>query len=153
MTGVNDGKSRPPASFYFLAQVYHEVASVIGWEKAISFGMAVWREKRPPSQRRAEFARESGGGRGVIYVPSEIKEGRGTELVRLAGKEDAELLVERFGGMLLFFPSIEQASKKSRNDAILAASKAGTRKDIIAASFGMTVRNVHRIAGTGSATE
>jgi hypothetical protein len=127
---------------FALAQVYHDVARVIGWDRAIAFGMNVWREKRPPSRCHIN-------GRGFIYIPSELggrRGGGGSELIRLAGERDAALLVKEFPTHELEFPNIVSASIGRRNRAIVQHLSDGLRTAVVACAFGITERQVRNIA-------
>jgi hypothetical protein len=124
---------------YAMAPVYHDVAKVIGWESAIAFGLAVWREKRSPSRMR-------GGGPGYIYIPTKLTARCGLTLVRLAGLHAAELLVNEFPGSALWFPHIVSASIGRRNRAIVKqVVEEGLRQEVVAAGFGLTTRQIRRI--------
>ena len=131
---------------FALPKVYHEVARVIGWDRAIAFGMNVWREKRPPSRCQDH-------GRGVIYIPHELG-GRigngGAELVRLAGESNAALLVGAFCGLFLEFPNIVSTSIGRRNRAITQYIADGLRPAVVACAFGITERHVRRVASRES---
>lgn len=131
---------------FALPKVYHDVARVIGWDRAIAFGMNVWREKRPPSRREDH-------GRGVIYIPHELG-GRigngGAELIRLAGESDAALLVSAFCGLFLEFPNIVSTSIGRRNRAIGQHLSDGLRPAVVACAFGITERQVRNIASKES---
>jgi hypothetical protein len=130
---------------HFLAGSYHMVAEVIGWDRAIEFGMKVWREKRPPSKTKTDPVR--GGGRGVIYIPRRMrtKDGKPSEIVSFAGDEIASLLVKTLPGEFLYFPCIIAANKKRRNEAIAEQLSDGFSVHSIAFAFDMTERNVRRI--------
>ena len=127
---------------FALPKVYHEVAAVIGWDRAIAFGMSVWTEKRPPS-RCQDY------GRGVIYIPHELRGlvgHYGAELIRLAGERDAALLVGAFCGLFLEFPNIVSASIGRRNRAIAQHMADGLRPAVVACAFGITERQARNIA-------
>lgn len=124
---------------FALAQVYHDVARVIGWDRAIAFGMSVWTEKRPPS-RGQDY------GRGVIYIPTKLNHWCGLELIRLAGERDAALLVKEFPTHELEFPNIVSASIGRRNRAIVQHLSDGLRTAVVACAFGITERQVRNIA-------
>jgi hypothetical protein len=126
---------------FALTKTYHEVAEVIGWDAAIDFGMAVWEEKRPPS--RLEH-----GGCGSIYIPAKLDERCGRDLVRLAGYENAILLVEAFCGMTLEFLNIVPASIGRRNRAIIEQFEQCRNTRLVACGFGLTDRHVRRIVST-----
>lgn len=131
---------------FALPKVYHDVAAVIGWNRAIAFGMSVFMEKRPPSRREDH-------GRGVIYIPHELG-GRigngGAELIRLAGESDAALLVGAFCGLSLEFPNIVSTSIGRRNRAIVQHISDGLRPAVVACAFGITERQARRIASKES---
>jgi hypothetical protein len=126
---------------FALAQAYHEVAEVIGWDRTIDFGMTVWETMRPPS-RRKKYARDCSG---VIYIPQKISEFSGVELVKLVGREDADRLVARFRGTCLWFPNIEAASISHRNRAIARQVAEGRRAAVVACLFDLNERSVRRI--------
>lgn len=124
-----------------LANAYHEVAAVIGWDAAIDFGLAVWEMKRPPSRRKAGCWDRQG----MIYIPATIKKDSGRELVAMVGLQDALLLAEAFGGTQLEFPNITAASIQRRNKAIAEQVADGWFLNHVAATFGLTGRQVRRI--------
>ena len=127
---------------FALAPVYHDVARVIGWDRAVSFGMAVWHQKRPP-------LRNHKNGHGVVYIPHALggQLGRGgAELIRLAGESDAALLVGAFCGLSLEFPNIVSTSIGRRNRAITQYIADGLRPAVVACAFGITDRQARRIA-------
>jgi hypothetical protein len=133
---------------FALAPVYHDVARVIGWDRAVSFGMAVWHEKRPPS-------RDHANGRGVIYIPHALGAPRrhdGAELIRLAGERDAALLVGAFPGLNLEFPNIVSSSIGRRNRAITQYLTDGLSPAVVACAFGITERHARRIASMESSS-
>lgn len=129
---------------FMLAQAYHQVAEVIGWDAAIAFGMKVWETKRPPSSIRPNAT--AGGGRGVIYIPKTLNVFFGRELVALVGTADALKLATAFGGEHLEFPCIAKASVRRRNSAITAQVASGTPVRTVAAAFGLTEQHIRRIA-------
>lgn len=122
-----------------LARVYHDVARVIGWNAAVSFGMTVWREKRPPS--RSNSARC-----GVIYIPAKLSRIYGIELIRIAGERNAAALVKEFPAHRFEFPNIVSASIGRRNRAIIQHLEDGLSPDVVACAFGITRRHVRRIS-------
>lgn len=124
---------------FALAPIYHVVAEAIGWDAALDFGLAVWQEKRPPS-------RASSGGRGVIYIPRQLDGRLAKDLVRLAGPENAALLIKRFQGASLEFPNIVPASIGRRNRAIIESLREGQRPTVVACAFGLTDRQIRRIS-------
>jgi hypothetical protein len=124
-----------------LANVYHEVAAVIGWDAAVDFGFEVWRTKRPPSRRDGK----SHDRRGAIYIPRTISEKYGRDLVSIAGANNAARLVEAFAGATLFFPDILSASKQRRNEAIAEQVRSGFRVATVAALFEMDERHIRAI--------
>ena len=128
---------------FALAPIYHDVAEVIGWDRAIRFGWRVWWEKRPPSGIHDRA-------RGLIYIPKKLRKRCGSELIRIAGEHDAALLVNAFGGMPLEFPNILPASISRRNRAIVQQIQEGIRPSFVAASFGLSLRQVRRIASMES---
>lgn len=129
---------------FMLAQAYHLVADVIGWDAAIAFGMKVWETKRPPSSIRRNAT--GGGGRGVIYIPKVLNVFFGRELVELVGTEAALKLAASFGGEHLEFPCIAKASIRGRNRAIAEQAANGVRVRTISAQFGLTEQHIRRIA-------
>lgn len=129
---------------FALPETYHRVAEVIGWDAAIAFGMGVWEEKRPPSQAQIF-------GRGMIYIPRALDGRCGKDLVRLAGPENAALLVEEFSGMQLAFSNIKSASIRRRNRAVITQFNQGLKDKIVAYSFGLTDRQIRRIINKGTA--
>jgi len=128
---------------FALAKAYHEVAAVIGWDRAIEFGMKVWERKRPPSQRKSNPVH--GGGRGTIYVPRAIGGRVGSELVAMAGEDVAPLLAAAFGGESLQFPCIVSASIARRNKVIAQQVADGLRVASVAWGFDLTERQVRNI--------
>lgn len=146
---MDDGSAWASSSERFaLAQVYHDVAAVIGWDAAIEFGMAVWEQKRPPS--RAKTNSVHGGGRGVIYIPRSLAQARSSHLVRLAGKDGAARLSAAFGGLYLEFPCVIAASVRRRNRAITEQIEAGARTQAVAGVFDLTPQHVRRIHRQGN---
>lgn len=141
-------ESRPERRL--LASPYHLVAEIIGWDRAIAFGMAVWKEKRPPSRGKSDPTH--GGGRGVIYVPNSLYDGKGQprEIVRLAGAEVAAKLVRTFAGEFLEFPSIIATSIKHRNKAIAQQCADGISDAAVALLFDLTERQIRRIKKVNS---
>lgn len=129
---------------YALPETYQRVAEVIGWDAAIAFGLAVWQEKRPPSQSKIF-------GRGSIYIPRALDGRCGKDLVRLAGPENAALLVKEFHGMQLSFSNMVAASISRRNRAIADQIQQGISTRVVAESFGMTDRQIRRIKQMESA--
>lgn len=127
-----------------LAQSYHMVADVIGWEAAIEFGMRVWETKRPPSKPSGKAVR--GGGRGVIYIPRTINAFFGRDLVDLVGAKDALKLSAAYGGEHLEFPCIAKASIRRRNSAIATQLCSGASAREVATLFDLTEQHVRRIA-------
>lgn len=128
---------------FHLAQAYHQVAEVIGWDRAVDFGMKVWELKRPPSRCKSDPVH--GGGYGHIYIPKALTRFAGGELVRLAGRDAAELLVAAFPGLCLEFPCVVSASIARRNRAIAQQVAEGRRAIDVAWSFDLTERQVRRI--------
>jgi len=128
---------------FLLAKAYREVAEVIGWNRAVDFGMRVWEEKRPPSHAVTDPVH--GGGWGIIYIPTALTDSAGRELVRLAGSEDAGRLVKAFPGISLEFPCIVAASIPRRNKAITEQVADGHRVAVVACCFDITERQVRRI--------
>lgn len=128
---------------FHLAQAYHQAAEVIGWDRAIEFGMKVWEAKRPPSRSKSDPIH--GGGYGCIYIPRALTRFSGGELIRLAGREAAERLVKAFSGMYLEFPCIVSASIARRNKAISQQVAEGRRIADVAWAFDLTDRQIRRI--------
>jgi hypothetical protein len=139
----------PVREWLVLSQTYHDVAAVIGWEKAVELGMAVWERKKPPGRQRQN--RTGRGEGGVIYIPALIAEHSGRQLVELVGIDDALRLITAFGGTYLFFPSIERASRPRRDKAIAEQVRSGSRMAAVACAFGLTERQVRRIVQRQSA--
>lgn len=129
---------------FALANVYHEVAAVIGWDMAVDLGMYVWQNKRPPSRFYTDAIH--GGGVGVMYIPATLTGRNGRELVELLGQESAEKLVAHFAGASLRFPCVVSASIGRRNKAIAACVARGDRIAVVACLFDLTERQVRRIA-------
>ena len=133
----------PYKEWLALADIYHQVAAVIGWRRAVNFGYAVWELKRPPS--RAETHPVHGGGAGMIYIPHSISGKSGRDLVTLAGDYDAQKLVRFFSGQTLEFPCLVKASISQRNKAIAEQVAAGSSVGAVAFCFCLTDRQVRRI--------
>lgn len=127
-----------------LGQTYHEVASVVGWDRAVEIGMLAWHNASPPSKRRGRDAGRRGGF-GAIYVPQKIDASGGQKIVKLIGMEDARRLVAAFPGEQLCFQSIEAASFDRRNRAIAEQVAEGRRAAVVAACFDLDERHVRRI--------
>jgi Mor transcription activator family len=126
---------------FLLGRVYHEVAAVIGWAKAVELGHFVCESKCPPS--RPKYGRA-----GVIYFPSNERTDGATmaTVSRIIGEEAVQKMIRVFGCERLQFPSIEAASIPRRNRAIveqLINSNFWTAG--VAASFDLTSRAVRRI--------
>ena len=129
---------------FALNSAYHEVAAVIGYDAAVAFGLAVWNEKRAPSRAGKIYER------GEIYIPTRIGGGIGSELVRLAGPENAAKLVEKMGGAALTFTNIVKTSIKRRNLEIIRLISKGERTAVAASAFGLSERQIRRIAQNGA---
>lgn len=142
MTAGNQWDQLPER--FALNSAYHEVAAVIGYDAAVAFGLAVWNEKRAPSRAGKIYER------GEIYIPTRIGGWIGSELVRLAGPENAAKLVEKMGGSALTFTNIVKTSIKRRNLAIARAVSTGDRVAVVAAAFGLSERQIRRIAQNGA---
>lgn len=132
---------------FLLGKAYHDIASVVGWDRAVEIGSRVWELRTPPS-RRQDRGRGLRGGAGRIYIPKNFDPLRDLAIVRIAGIEDAKRLIERFAGDAFEFPCIAVATTARRNRAIVEAVAEGTRKKVVACSFGMTERQVRRICRT-----
>lgn len=128
---------------FTLSSAYHDVARLIGWDRAIEFGMAVWREKRPPSTAPSDPIH--GGGRGMIYIPSKLYGTFGRELIRLAGLESAGRISRAFPGCYLVFSSIVCTTTSRRNRIISEQVANGARIAAVACCFDVTERQVRRI--------
>ncbi|UNK57163.1 hypothetical protein MNQ95_13655 [Pseudoxanthomonas daejeonensis] len=144
--GNGDPWETAPVRF-LLGRAYHDVAEVLGWQKAVDFGMDVWARKRPPSERKAQSV--YGGGHGSIYIPEKVNSFFGHELVELLGEDDAKALSARLGGEILEFSAIAPAFKKQRNQAILDRAMEGLSPNVIAFLFELTPRSVRRIIHVG----
>ncbi|CAN7353450.1 hypothetical protein LJR143_001867 [Pseudoxanthomonas sp. LjRoot143] len=129
---------------FTLAQAYHLVAEVIGWDAAVNFGMKVWDAKRPPSSTATSSVH--GGGRGVIFIPKTINVFFGRNLVDMVGTENALKLAAAFGGERLEFPCIARASIRGRNRAIAQRIAEGARTRTVAVEFDLTEQHIRRIA-------
>jgi hypothetical protein len=138
-----DSELPPQAEWLALGSAYHEVAAVIGWDRAVQFGFAVWQTKRTPSH--AAYDPIHGGGRGDIYIPTALTEQHGQELVRLAGAEDAALLVKAFPGTTLGFQCLVRASIPRRDRAIAEQVKDGWSVAVVAVLFDLGEKQVRRI--------
>lgn len=141
---LTEGGKPPLAEWLALSNAYHEVAAVLGWERAIEFGMRVWETKRPPSHRRTG----AGDRRGAIYIPSSIGDFAGTSLVSIVGHMDAVRLVDRLGGSYLQFSDTVPASIARRNEAVAQQVTGGFSVASVAACFDLSRRQVRRIAKT-----
>lgn|GEM_PF-6635491 len=130
-----------------LARSYHEVAEVIGWDKAVKFGLEVWSRKRPPSQRRT-CSVSGGAGRGVIYIPQLISGWKGRELAEMLGDEDADRMARAFGGEALEFGCIAPAFRRRRDEAIRTQFRDGKSLKSIARHFDLTDRRVRDIVAS-----
>ena len=128
-----------------LPQIYHEVAEILGWDKAVQIGLRVWDNKRPPSSLK------TAGGVGCLYVPKSLEvSGNSSVILDLLEYEDATKLVEEFSGQIIFFGNIESASVPRRNDAIRKEIAEGARAEVVACRFGLTARQVRRICNTAT---
>lgn len=123
-----------------LAKDYQAVAEVIGWQRAVDFGLRVWETCRPPS--RANTNDLGGGGTGFLYIPHALA---GTKLSRLVGIEDARKIIARFAGETLQFPPIVVASTARRNRLVVASLANGHSLRSTCGAFGVTPRTILRI--------
>lgn len=142
MTAGNQWDQLPER--FALTSAYHEVAAVIGYDAAVAFGLAVWNEKRAPSRAGKIYER------GEVYIPTRIGDGIGSELVRLAGPENAAKLVEKMGGSALTFTNIVSTSIKRRNLEITRQVSTGVPVAVVAAAFNLSPRRVRGIAQKGA---
>src|SRR5436190_21808374 len=129
-----------------LPQVYRDVAAVVGLARAIDIGVSVWANRSPPSQRRKRGA-AGRSGYGSLYVPKRIQPDRVPTIVKLVGIEDSTKLIAAFPGEQLMFPSAISASISMRNRAIADQVREGANVKCVAACFGLTSRQIRRIAG------
>jgi hypothetical protein len=126
-----------PARF-LLSPAYHQVAEILGWDRAVEIGYLVWEKKCAPSRHRKGVGRV-----GALYVPGNVEPH--SAIVKLIGLDDARRLSAAFGGEQLCFPSLEAASIPSRNKAIRERATDGFRPEEIGATFDLTARQVRRI--------
>lgn len=140
---MTDSKTPPCAEWLALGSAYHEVAAVIGWERAVAFGFAVWQEKRTPSH--AAYDPVHGGGRGDVYIPTALSDRHGQELIRLAGPESAAALIKAFPGATFGFQCLVPASIPRRDRAIAEQVKDGWSVATVAALFDLGERQIRRI--------
>jgi hypothetical protein len=133
---------------HLLGYAYKEFARIVGWGRAVDIGFRVWQEKRPPCK---DGARAGQSRRGVLYVSRHISATNPSEIVRIAGEEDARKLSAEFGGEILFFGNLEPAFLSSRNRAIVAQVAEGRSVATVAFLFGLSERNVRRIRAAAAA--
>ena len=124
---------------HLLSGSYRDVAYVIGWEKALVLGRAVWQERRSPSR----LVSDKGRG-GTIYIPKSVNERVGAALLKYLSVEDAKSLVERFGGEHLEF-GIPWQNRSGRDDAIAQNVQDGWPLQHVAWLFDLNVRTVWKI--------
>lgn len=130
-----------PQRFY-LPPIYHQVAEVIGWDHAVDLGCYVAEFKRPPSRRKKE-ARHSGSG--TLYVRRDCGGRVMQAIASVIGWDATASLAQAFGGESLEFCGIERAFLAGRNRAIVERFTYGYSARDVAASFGITDRQVRRI--------
>lgn len=128
-----------------LSNGYHELAEVVGQDEAIRIGTAIWRECRPPCQRRRggrtpSFGHQ--GGRGTLYIPEQPTPQ--CVAAQVIGFDATERLATVYGGtsITLGFPSAYHQAKFDERVAKLVAEGASTR--FIAAAEGVAASTLKR---------
>lgn len=143
-----DPWSNAPERF-LLSSGYCEIAEVIGWKKAVDLGTWVFdtKKKRKPGSRDK---------RGTICIPASFNNATARAIAEVIGEDAATLLMRECHGCRPVFGSIEPASIPRRNRAIVEQlQQHDFHAELIAASFGLTARQVRNIwsnhAGTSFA--
>jgi hypothetical protein len=125
---------------FLLGRVYHEVAVVIGWAKAVELGYWACQNNCSPSRKKYGVA-------GTIYFPIRTKDSKSIrQISQIIGDDAVQMMIGIYCGDSLQFPSIESASIPRRNRAIveqLIESNFWTAG--VAASFDLTTRAVRII--------
>lgn len=129
------------AERWLLPKVYHDVAAVIGWKAAVDLGMWVYETRRPPSRQM----RRNGDRRGCLSVPKGESTSVAREIAVVIGADNARDFQKAFCGETLHFGTIEPASIPRRNRAIVEQVDNGSRIAAVAASHGLSEREIRRI--------
>ncbi len=118
---------------------YHEMAEVIGWKKAVDLGMWVFENKKRNKTGH-------GDDRGTICIPISLETATARGMADVIGEDATKRLIQECPGCRPIFGSIEPASIPRRNRAICEQLKQHEfHWELIAASFGLTVRHVRNI--------
>ena len=127
---------------FLLAPLYHEVAAVIGWQKAVELGQWVYENRNPPCRKAGRRYDR----RGFLTVPRSASTRVAREIAAVIGEDATRALQAAFGGgEVLQFGSIEPASIPRRNRAIVEQLEDCGKIAAVACSFGLTERTVRRI--------
>lgn len=108
------------------------VADVIGTDSAVHL-VKNW----PPTR-----CKETGRARVIVYVPVTLPEGH--QLAEVLGEQTARLMVDRFGGELLFLASGAVTAARERWDMIARMVEAGMPRDRVALTFDVSERTINR---------
>jgi hypothetical protein len=88
----------------------------------------------------------------MLYVPKKLPVDH--DLVRMIGYQDAMKLVRAFGGEILYPAICRQMAKRVRDDAIVRTVAMGSRYELVADLYSVSVRHVRNlIAGAEIAPE
>ena len=109
------------------------IAEVIGVDAALKL-VRTWPRTNATSTSR---------GRVVIYVPITLTSEH--PLIEIIGEANAQKLVERFRGELLFLASCASIVAKHRDRAILDAIEMGATTEKAARVLGVSLRHAYRI--------
>jgi hypothetical protein len=108
-----------------------EIAEVIGRERALYLIGKLPRCRPPSGEGRTQV---------ILYVPKTITPDH--RLVQILGQEDAERLVEAFGGEILKPGTCRQIYRVYRDQGIVRAVNDGVPTAMVAAWFGLSSRHV-----------
>jgi len=115
-----------------------EIADVIGRQDALRLVRQLPRclveDKRRPGSMQERV---------MLYVPKKVKPGH--PLVRILGAEGAEKMVRAFGGECLHPANCNAIHKDYRNDAVRKRHREGSRVPVLAASFGVSERQIRNV--------
>ena len=133
-------KSNPD---WLLPAIMRDVAAVIGRRQAFALSGAVCPRKTP--DRRGVTR----GRAGCVYVPRTLRDGRSERLIEILGRDDAQRMVDAFGGEILHFPPCYRFMQWHRDAAIRRMAAEGSPLWVVAWMFDMTERNVRNVVGSG----
>ena len=131
-----------PAYNYELCEGTRAIAAVLGRRRALEIAGALMK-RVPPSKGNGRAGRMA-----CVYVPVSLARGEATRLIEAAGREDAEKLIRAFRGETLWVSACHNLMLRHRNDAIREQRNSGASTKFLAASFGLTQREIWRICRT-----